>query len=128
MANGYPTAKVTDPSRSLARVKLADRVIATGCERDKVVSRDGWLTPPRISPAPIRWTTWRLRLRLMALVLLSGRPGAGKTEFGKWVAAERGHVHIETDAEWSTWASRSVPTAMSKLWWLEIEYVLLVQM
>ena len=40
----------------------------------------------------------------MALVLLSGRPGAGKTEFGKWVAAERGYVHIETDAEWSTWA------------------------
>jgi predicted kinase len=39
----------------------------------------------------------------MALVLLSGRPGAGKTEFGTWLAAERGYVYIETDLEWTTW-------------------------
>jgi broad-specificity NMP kinase len=41
----------------------------------------------------------------MALVLLSGRPGAGKTAFGSWLAVQRGFVHIETDAEWSKWGS-----------------------
>jgi hypothetical protein len=39
----------------------------------------------------------------MALILLSGRPGAGKTALGDWLAARRGFVHIETDAKWSTW-------------------------
>ena len=39
----------------------------------------------------------------MALLLLSGRPGAGKTELGRWLASERGYVHVETDAEWATW-------------------------
>jgi hypothetical protein len=39
----------------------------------------------------------------MALVLLSGRPGAGKTTFASWLATQRGFVHVETDAEWSSW-------------------------
>jgi hypothetical protein len=41
----------------------------------------------------------------MTLLLLSGRPGAGKTKVGKWLAAHRGFTHIETDkdAEWKTW-------------------------
>ena len=39
----------------------------------------------------------------MTLVLLSGRPGAGKTAFGSWLAAQRGFVYVETDGEWSKW-------------------------
>ena len=39
----------------------------------------------------------------MALVLLSGRPGAGKTASGGWLAERQGFIHVETDAEWSTW-------------------------
>jgi hypothetical protein len=39
----------------------------------------------------------------MALVLLSGRPGSGKTTFGRWLTQERGFIHVETDSEWSTW-------------------------
>ena len=39
----------------------------------------------------------------MALVPLSGCPGAGKTAFGSWLAVQRGFVHVETDAEWSKW-------------------------
>lgn len=39
----------------------------------------------------------------MALILLSGVPGSGKTEFCRWLASERGYVYIETDAQWSTW-------------------------
>jgi len=39
----------------------------------------------------------------VALVLLSGRPGAGKTKFSSWLAEERGFVHVDTDAEWETW-------------------------
>jgi hypothetical protein len=39
----------------------------------------------------------------MTLILLSGRPGAGKTAFGRWLAAQRGFIHVETDAEWSKW-------------------------
>lgn len=35
----------------------------------------------------------------MKLILLSGWPGAGKTEFGQWLKAERGFVHVETDAQ-----------------------------
>ncbi len=44
----------------------------------------------------------------MPLILLSGRPGAGKTEFGEWLAAMHGFVHIDTDkqmAEWGRWLS-----------------------
>jgi predicted kinase len=37
----------------------------------------------------------------MALVLLSGRPGAGKTAFAKWLAAERGFTHVDTDSDWN---------------------------
>ncbi|HTX95066.1 MAG TPA: hypothetical protein VME67_09565 [Mycobacterium sp.] len=33
----------------------------------------------------------------MTLILLSGRPGSGKTEVGKWLAENRGFIHIETD-------------------------------
>lgn len=39
----------------------------------------------------------------MALILLSGRPGAGKTETGRWLATEHCYVHVETDVEWATW-------------------------
>ena len=39
----------------------------------------------------------------MTLLLLSGRPGAGKTEVGNWLAEHRGFTHIETDVEWKTW-------------------------
>ncbi len=39
----------------------------------------------------------------MALVILSGRPGASKTAFGNWLAAQRGFIHVETDIEWDTW-------------------------
>jgi hypothetical protein len=35
----------------------------------------------------------------MTLVLLSGRPGAGKTSFATWLAAERGFVCVETDSD-----------------------------
>jgi dephospho-CoA kinase len=30
-------------------------------------------------------------------LLLSGRPGAGKTHVGKWLAERRGFTHVETD-------------------------------
>jgi len=39
----------------------------------------------------------------MSLLLISGRPGAGKSEFCRWLAAHRDFVHIETDVEWSPW-------------------------
>jgi hypothetical protein len=41
----------------------------------------------------------------MPLLLISGRPGAGKSEFCQWLATNRGFVHIETDceAEWQKW-------------------------
>jgi hypothetical protein len=39
----------------------------------------------------------------MALILLSGRPGVGKTEFGHWLVAQHGFIHVETDLEWMTW-------------------------
>lgn len=39
----------------------------------------------------------------MALVLLSGRPGAGKTSYAEWLAAQRGFIHVDTDSEWATW-------------------------
>ena len=39
----------------------------------------------------------------MALILLSGRPGAGKRETGRWLATEHCYVHVETDVEWATW-------------------------
>jgi hypothetical protein len=35
----------------------------------------------------------------MTLLLLSGRPGAGKTPFGKWLEENRGFTHIETDKD-----------------------------
>jgi predicted kinase len=35
----------------------------------------------------------------MALVLLSGRPGTGKTAFANWLAAERGFTHVDTDSD-----------------------------
>jgi hypothetical protein len=40
----------------------------------------------------------------MTLLLLSGRPGAGKTEVGKWLAEHCGFTHIETDTDagWET--------------------------
>ena len=40
----------------------------------------------------------------MALVLLSGRPGAGKTDFCCWLAAQHDFAHVETDSQWSAWA------------------------
>jgi hypothetical protein len=39
----------------------------------------------------------------MALILLSGRPGAGKTAFAHWLVAQHGFIHVETDLEWRTW-------------------------
>jgi len=39
----------------------------------------------------------------VALVLLSGRPGAGKTEYAAWLAQRHGFVHVETDEEWPVW-------------------------
>ncbi|HUH70929.1 MAG TPA: hypothetical protein VLZ05_19855 [Mycobacterium sp.] len=40
----------------------------------------------------------------MTLILLSGRPGAGKTKFAEWLHEHRGFTHIETDtaAGWAT--------------------------
>lgn len=38
----------------------------------------------------------------MPFVLLSGRPGAGKTAYGRWLAEQHGFVHVETDNE-PTW-------------------------
>lgn len=35
----------------------------------------------------------------VTLLLLSGRPGAGKTEVGKWLAERCGFTHIETDTD-----------------------------
>lgn len=35
----------------------------------------------------------------MTLFLLSGRPGAGKTKVGKWLAEHHGFRHIETDTK-----------------------------
>lgn len=37
------------------------------------------------------------------LLLVSGRPGAGKTAFGNWLRDNHGFVHIESDTEWE-WA------------------------
>lgn len=37
------------------------------------------------------------------LLLLSGRPGAGKSELGAWMAREFGFVHVDTDNEWASW-------------------------
>jgi hypothetical protein len=39
----------------------------------------------------------------MTLLLLSGRPGAGKTEVCNWLARHRGFIHVETDADWGQW-------------------------
>jgi hypothetical protein len=41
----------------------------------------------------------------MTLLLLSGRPGAGKTKVGNWLREHRDFIRIETDdpAEWETW-------------------------
>jgi broad-specificity NMP kinase len=41
----------------------------------------------------------------MTLLVLSGRPGAGKTEVGKWLASRRDFTHVETDvpADWEDW-------------------------
>lgn len=39
----------------------------------------------------------------MALVLLSGRPGTGKSAFANWLVVNRGFVYVETDVEWMTW-------------------------
>jgi hypothetical protein len=39
----------------------------------------------------------------MALILLSGRPGAGKTEFGNWLSERHRYIHVETDRHWGTW-------------------------
>jgi hypothetical protein len=63
---------------------------------------------PRTAPARRSWDAGtrplvRSYARAMTLVLLSGRPGAGKTAFSSWLAAQRGFVHVETDAEWSKW-------------------------
>src|SRR5438270_13699008 len=41
----------------------------------------------------------------MALVLLSGRPGAGKSEYAAWLAEWHGFVQVETDEEWPVWGS-----------------------
>ena len=40
----------------------------------------------------------------MTLILLSGRPGTGKTHFGQWLAQHRGFVWVEGDAnpEWTS--------------------------
>jgi hypothetical protein len=35
----------------------------------------------------------------MPLILLSGRPGAGKTKYGQWLASEKSFVHVQTDIE-----------------------------
>src|ERR1700682_5495013 len=51
-------------------------------------------TPP---PAPPSRTGGRRTLNSMTLLLLSGRPGAGKTEVGKWLEEQHGFRHIETD-------------------------------
>jgi hypothetical protein len=39
----------------------------------------------------------------VALILLSGRPGSGKTSYGSWLAEQRGFVHIDTDFRWTEW-------------------------
>lgn len=41
----------------------------------------------------------------MKLLLLSGRPGAGKTAFAKWLKEQRGFQRVETDEEavWAEW-------------------------
>jgi hypothetical protein len=43
------------------------------------------------------------RLRKVPLILLSGRPGAGKTAVGQQLATARGFIHIETDTHSGTW-------------------------
>jgi hypothetical protein len=37
------------------------------------------------------------------LFVISGRPGAGKSTYCRWLAEHRGYVHVETDIEWDTW-------------------------
>ncbi len=63
---------------------------------------------PRTAPARRSWDAGtrplvRSYARAMTLVLFSGRPCAGKTAFSSWLAAQRGFVQVETDAEWSKW-------------------------
>jgi hypothetical protein len=42
----------------------------------------------------------------VTLLLISGRPGAGKSRFCQWLATDRGFVHIETDlpTQWAKWS------------------------
>jgi hypothetical protein len=49
----------------------------------------------------------------VSLLLISGRPGAGKSEFCRWLAAHRGFVHIETDVQWSPWGELAATAGAS---------------
>jgi hypothetical protein len=50
----------------------------------------------------------------VALLLLSGRPGAGKTQVGNWLASEHGFSFVESDAKWSTWGPRLCVQALDQ--------------
>src|SRR5207245_2900677 len=86
---------------------------------------------PRTAPARRSWDAGtrplvRSYARAMTLVLLSGRPGAGKTAFSSWLAAQRGFAHVETDAEWGVKVAhlgcvRQLRAAGFDAWWLDGE-------
>ncbi len=39
----------------------------------------------------------------MPLLLISGRPGAGKSTFCRWLEANRGYAHVEADRDSGKW-------------------------
>lgn len=44
----------------------------------------------------------------MRLILLSGRPGTGKTAYGEWLVENLGYAHIDSDSLWDEWGSRLI--------------------
>jgi hypothetical protein len=66
-------------------------------------------SPARCHPLSRRVASRTIRIGqryadAVTLLLLSGRPGAGKSEVGKWLAEQHGFRHIETNTEagWRT--------------------------
>jgi hypothetical protein len=51
------------------------------------------------------------------LLLISGRPGVGKSEFCRWLAANRGFAHIEIDSDdrWGNYLEQGTLTAAREL-------------
>ena len=54
--------------------------------------------PPRSPP-----TTFGLIVDLVRLLLISGRPGAGKSTFCHWLEGNRGYTHVEADRDRGKW-------------------------